>query len=304
MGLFFSSKPGPGIKKDAPPAKGLRLFFQIIFREFFALIKVNFLFYAFCIPIVTIPAAYCAMTRITVTMVRDEPYFLWTNFWQTFRREFVKATVAGFFYLAGIALAVTAVMYYRQFLGSDDMVWLMFPVSLACAATLVFFGYSLFPMIALIDLPLGAIIKNAFLLIPLSFFRYILATVICAVLLALGYVFNPTSFFVIILLYPSLLNLITVLCAYPSIKKYIIGSDPHDDDGEGEVEGAGEATVADVVAVADGETGEAAVGDVVTVAVAVGDGREAAVAVADDYEGEVAVADSDSDGDGDVGASV
>ena len=220
--IFFSSRPGPGIKKDAPPAKGLRLFFQILFREFFSLIKVSFLFYLFCIPVVTIPAAYCAMTRVTVSMVRDEPYFLWNAFFTAFRSEFAKATAAGFVFLAGLALNITALIYYRDHLGTGDLIWVMYPVALACAVTLVFAGYSLFPMIVLVDLPLHELVKNSFLLIPVSFFRYVLATLACAVFIAAGYVFSPGSAVAMLLFYPSLLNLITVFGAYKGIKEHII----------------------------------------------------------------------------------
>ena len=230
MGLFFSSKPGPGIDRNAPPAKGVKLFFQIFFLEFFALIKLNLLFYLFCIPIVTIPAAYCAMTRITVTMVRDEPYFLWNDFWAAFRREFAKATIAGFMFIVGIVLSVTALIYYRDLLDTGEALWMMLPVATVCTVTLLFMGFSLFPMIALIDLPLNAIVKNAFLLIPLSFFRYVLASVACVALLVIGFIFNPLSIVVIILVYPSLLNLITVLGAYAGIKKHILKDEPQEDE--------------------------------------------------------------------------
>ena len=68
---YEPKKDTPGIAKDAPQKKGFARYFEILWREFFPLIKLNLLFIISCLPIVTIPAALTAMNRITVTMVRD-----------------------------------------------------------------------------------------------------------------------------------------------------------------------------------------------------------------------------------------
>ena len=49
---------GPGIPKDAPKPEGLRLLASVLGREWWALVKLNLLFIAFSLPIVTLPAAY------------------------------------------------------------------------------------------------------------------------------------------------------------------------------------------------------------------------------------------------------
>ena len=222
MGLFYSNKPGPGIDKDAPPAKGLRLFFQTLAREFFSLIKVNFLFYLFCIPIITIPASYCAMTRISVNMVRDKPYFLWDDFWKTFRAEFAKSTIAGIAIAAGLTAAIVSARYYGNLAESSAIFWILFCLATFGAFLLLFTSFSLFPIISIVDLPLRKAAKNAFILISVSFFRYILALIICAALLLLGVMLFPYSILPAFLIYPSFLNLITVFSAYGGIKKYIL----------------------------------------------------------------------------------
>ncbi len=52
MGIFNRdySKPGPGISKDAPPKKGLRLFYDILFNKFWKLVQLNLLYIATLIP--------------------------------------------------------------------------------------------------------------------------------------------------------------------------------------------------------------------------------------------------------------
>lgn len=113
MGLFNSyTKPGPGIPKDAPPKKGLRLFFDVLTREFFELVKLNLLYLLFCIPIVTIPAATTALCRITLTMIRDQNHFLWNDFFTAFKREFKWSTLFGLPLLLLTALCNAALRLY------------------------------------------------------------------------------------------------------------------------------------------------------------------------------------------------
>ena len=50
FGLFDYSKPGPGVDKDAPPKAPFFLFFEILQRKFWNLIKVNMMFLIFNIP--------------------------------------------------------------------------------------------------------------------------------------------------------------------------------------------------------------------------------------------------------------
>ena len=222
MSLFFNKRAGPGIEKDAPAAKGLKLFFQILYREFFTLIRLNLLFYLFCVPVVTIPAAYCAMTRITVSMVRDEPYFLWTDFWKTFRMEFKKATATGLLLLFGFVVSTVAVWFYWGIVDSNAMFWLLTAVAASGTVLLLFMSYSLFPMIGIVSLPMKAIFKNAYALVSASFFHYLAASLVCAALMVVFILLYPVSLTFLLFLYPSLLNLITVFGAYGGISKHVL----------------------------------------------------------------------------------
>ena len=48
--LFDYTTPGPGVEKDAPPKKGIALFFDIFWRRFWKLVSINAIFFAFSIP--------------------------------------------------------------------------------------------------------------------------------------------------------------------------------------------------------------------------------------------------------------
>mgnify|MGYP001548159731 FL=1 len=73
-------KEGPGIEKDAPPKTGLVLFFEVLVREFWQLLKLNLLFVICALPLVTFGAALAALSRCTRNMVRDVPNDVWDDF--------------------------------------------------------------------------------------------------------------------------------------------------------------------------------------------------------------------------------
>ncbi len=50
FGLFDYNRPGPGVPKDAPPKSPFVVFFEILQRKFFNLVKVNLMFVLFNLP--------------------------------------------------------------------------------------------------------------------------------------------------------------------------------------------------------------------------------------------------------------
>ena len=60
---------------------------------------VNFLWLIFCIPIITIGASTAAAIDVNMRIVRKEESYIWKNFWDAFRKNFVDGTKL-FFVLA------------------------------------------------------------------------------------------------------------------------------------------------------------------------------------------------------------
>lgn len=224
MGIFGNrmNRPGPGIPKDAPSKKGLALFWDILFREFFELVKLNLLFCAFCVPVITIPAACTAMSKITVTMVRDRNHFLWADFWAEFKADFKKSTGAGALVFLGIGAGVFGAWFYSKMLTASPFFYL--PLALSCLIVLVLtvMGFYVFPMIALVDLPLQKIIRNAFLLTFVCLHYNLLALVITAGLTLFAAALLPVTLLLFPFLWFALMNFITTFCAYYGIRKYVI----------------------------------------------------------------------------------
>ena len=50
FGFFDYTKPGPGVPKDAPPKAPIIVFFEIYFRKFWNLVKINLMFNFFNLP--------------------------------------------------------------------------------------------------------------------------------------------------------------------------------------------------------------------------------------------------------------
>ncbi len=66
--------------------------------HFWKLIRVNFLFVLFSLPLITMPAALTAMDRVCVLIYKDGNVFLWDEFWKEFRRSFLRTVLPGLYF--------------------------------------------------------------------------------------------------------------------------------------------------------------------------------------------------------------
>lgn len=103
--LLYDSPSGAKNRPDKPEPTGWKRLPYIFFRQIWNLIGLNILFWAFCLPIVTIPSALKAMTRVCVSMLEGESIDLFHVFWKSFREGFFRTTVVGL----GLALLLWAV---------------------------------------------------------------------------------------------------------------------------------------------------------------------------------------------------
>lgn len=111
---------GRGEGPSGPRPKGLRLLAHILRWHWWTLVKANILFCLFCLPVLTIPAALKALTRVCVLLLRGEPLDLWPDWWAAFRRGFGRTTAAGaamavLAFLAALAAAYLLAFPYSTF---------------------------------------------------------------------------------------------------------------------------------------------------------------------------------------------
>lgn len=133
VNLYF--REGPGIDKNAPAPTGLRLLAYAAGREWWELIKLNVLVIAFSLPLVTLPAAWFAATRVSVMMIEDRNVYLMREFWSAFRAGFWRATGFGVVLIATGALAVLAVRSYSA-LAMESLIYAA-PLALAIAMAII-----------------------------------------------------------------------------------------------------------------------------------------------------------------------
>lgn len=220
---YEPKKDTPGIDKNAPKKKGFSLFLEILWREFFPLLKLNLFFLLTCIPIITIPASLTAMSRITTAMVRDKNYFMWADYWEAFKRDFGRSLAGGIVVALGLALFGLATWFYYM-LTQLNLFFLILAGASACLLlTAWFVGMYFFPMLATVELPTRKLLLNSVILAYTNFKRTFPAALITLGLLLLGVGLLPFSFIFDVCVLFSLMNLIGSFFVLKPIEVTILG---------------------------------------------------------------------------------
>ena len=177
-------KDRPDLERSAIRKRGFVGYMDMLWREFFELLKLNLLFVLSCVPIITIPAALTAMHRITSVMVRDENHFLWPDYWKAFRRDFWKSLGGGAAIAAVMALFVLSTVFYYNLM-QVNKVFVLLAGFAACVVLLTLcVSFYFFPMLAMVDLPLGALLKNSMALVFGNIGKTLLALLLFVLLIA------------------------------------------------------------------------------------------------------------------------
>lgn len=221
---FFSvnyNKPGPGIEKDAPKKKGLALFFDIYLRAFWELLKLNFIFILFCIPIVTIGPACAGMSRVTMLMMREKPFFVWGDFWKGFKGEFKQSFLAGIISLLLVAGLTMGVRFYLAAAEQNPVMYAAWFILLVVGFMACMSFIYIYPLIVTVALPFVTLCKNAMLL-SIVCLKQSLPAIIAIFLLGLVmFLFLPYTVPVILVMFFSHVSFICSFAAWPGVHKYV-----------------------------------------------------------------------------------
>lgn len=210
-------KEGPGIEKDAPPKTGLALFFEILVREFWQLLKLNLLFVICALPLVTFGAARAALSRCTMNMVRDVPNDVWDDFRQELKKDFSRNTALGLLEL--FALGMLILLLSLPGIRSNTVACV---VLLALTAIVVLVLGYLWPMVVAVDVPLRAAIKNAAVL-ALAFPQHSLPALVVALLLyGLSFWLFPLSLPLVLFVPFGMGSFVTSFAAWSDIRRLVI----------------------------------------------------------------------------------
>ena len=187
--------------------QGIGCFFKTLYAEMFEIVGLNLLFLIFCLPVVTVPAACTAMSRVTLRMVRQESYSLGKDFWRSFSQNFGKSFFGGWMLFLGLGVSGYGALFYYCRL-SDPAFYLPFFLSFMVTALFGAAALFLFPLIATIDLPLRALLRNAVLLPLLYPCRTLMVIVLIGMMGLLSFLFIPYTAPVILLLLFSVSSLL------------------------------------------------------------------------------------------------
>lgn len=126
------------------------------------LMILNILFLVTSLPVVTVGAAWTALSYVTLKMVRDEEGAIARSYFRAFRQNFRQATVL---WLGVLAIGAVLVLDFRVLSGAEAA-WagfLRLALGLLAAALVMILQY-LFPVLARFDASLKDTLKNAALL--------------------------------------------------------------------------------------------------------------------------------------------
>lgn len=162
MGLFHRPyREGAG---RPVPREGLRRLLVVSGTYFWKLVGANLLFVLFSLPLITLPAALCALNRVCLLIYREGSCFLWLDFRQEFLRSFRRSLLP-----AALFGALIFVGYFFMSLGAANgiyPVWCMvfWSLGIISAAAGLGWGTYFFVLVPLLNQKNPAVLKNAALL--------------------------------------------------------------------------------------------------------------------------------------------
>lgn len=260
FGFFDYTKPGPGIPKDAPPKPRIVVFFGILQRKFWNLIKINLLFLLFnipaiigmlfasifvidqnlndpfadllvrfvvgaffvTIPVITVGPAQAGFTFIMRNYAREEHAFLWWDFKDTALKNFRQALIISLIDFIVIIVAGISIRFYLYKM-TENSLW-SFPAGLVIVGFIIFLMMHLYiyPMLITFKLTIKQIYRNALIFAIIKLIPNFLILLLCFAIVIVSFLNYVIGIILFIFITYSLIGLITNFYAYPIIKKYMI----------------------------------------------------------------------------------
>lgn len=134
---------------------------QAIWINMFPLMRANWCFLLFCIPIVTIPAAFTCLYGVCTDIINNRNTKVFKTFIQIFKTEWLHSLAIGIPAMLLLAMGAQSAIFYFGKLGETKF-WLL-PACLTCALLLLLL--MMLPMIhimlARVDVPAKTAVKNS-----------------------------------------------------------------------------------------------------------------------------------------------
>lgn len=204
-----------------PPRRNWK--FPAVIKEYWVdLIKLNIAFLLCCLPVVTIPVALLCLCSEIYRMLNQEDVRVFRDFIGDLRKKFVRSFAPGLFLLGGLALCGAGVRFWVSFHESGAaalpllvllFLWLYLVFSVSQYA---------YPMAAVLELPMGAVFRNALILSLSRAGANALALVLVLLINLFVIVTSPFTLPVLIVLHFSLCGLVSMCIAEKGIRQCIL----------------------------------------------------------------------------------
>lgn len=225
FGMFDHAKPGKGVPKDERPKGRFVHFWKLFIRKFWRLIQLNLLYLLFCLPVVTIGPATAGATVVLRNLANEEPVFMFSDFWDGFKKNWKQSLVYSILFLAFGAMMLVSIQFYSYNAKTYAWMYALAGLSMFGLFLLVLMSFYAMLMIVTLQLPLPAILKNAAILAFLCLKTNLLTLLFTGLLGAASVLLFPYSILPVLLLVPAWSGFIICYNSYPGIKKYAI--DPY-----------------------------------------------------------------------------
>ncbi len=237
FGFLDTSKPGPGVSKNAPQKKRFFLFWELYGRKIWKLAIANLLYVLVSLPVVTIGWAQAGLTFVTRNYVREKHVFLPSDFFDTIKKNQKQAFIIGIEeLLIGAILGFDLVYAWNALMVGETMslgAMLFFAVSLFLAVLFLQVRYYLYLQLITFKFSIKQIWKNSVLFSIIGFKQNFIISVslllLYAVLLLIFLAFDVLSVAALLAIYvfllPAFRSFLIQFNAFPLVQKHII--DPY-----------------------------------------------------------------------------
>ena len=168
-------------------------------------------------------------TYLLRNMMRGEHLFIWKDFWYAVKRNLKQALIFGVIDIVISVLLVYDLLWFNVNMHVSSMMMTLYFMSYAMILIYFFMRMYIYPMLVTFDLSIFKMFKNVILFTVLGIKRNLMCflgtVIVLAINLAFYFAFMPVGIVLPFIITVALLNYISVYCAYPVIKKYMI--DPY-----------------------------------------------------------------------------
>lgn len=258
MGLFSINynKPGPGVAKDAPVKKPFFRFWEVYFRKFFNLIKLNMLFavptaicFALCfllesfvtgissslaflgqLPLVLLSPFVGGLTFVCRNYAREEHAFILSDFMEATKKNWKQFLLNGIVCYVFYVLMAISINFYSSQMASNSILYIPFIVCILLSFLFICAQFYIPVMIVTFDLRLRQIYRNALIFSIIGLWRNLMLIAIIGVFAAAAFIFflmmTPLAILVLFVLAVfwmfGFFGFLVNFAVYPMIVKYII----------------------------------------------------------------------------------